>query len=107
MVTGSKSKPATSKTTTGAKRTRKAATHADVKLALEKARKKVQALEKKAFAVELTALIKEKNIASAISVIKANVKGVTDTAILDAIATAAGMKRMEITQAPPKPRKAK
>lgn len=86
---------------------RKAATPTDVKVALEKARKKVQAFEKKAFAVELTAIIKEKNIASAISVIKANVKGVTDTAILDAIATAAGMKRMEITQAPPKPRKTK
>lgn len=89
------------------KRVRKVATPADVKLALEKARKKVQALERKAFAVELTALIKEKNIASAISVIKANVKGVSDIAILDAIATAAGMKRMEITQAAPKPRKTK
>lgn len=99
--------PKPKSTTSKPKRTRKVTTPADVKVALEKARKKVQALEKKAFAVELTAIIKEKNIASAISVIKANVKGVTDTAILDAIATAAGMKRIEITQTPPKPRKAK
>lgn len=79
---------------------RKVPTPADVKATLEKARKRVQALEKKAFATEIDAVLREKNVVSAIGVIKANVKGVTNVAILDAIAKAAGMLRIDITLRP-------
>jgi hypothetical protein len=75
-----------------------AKTSAELKLALENARKKVKELEQKAYAGELEELIKNAGIAAAIADIKTKVKGVTDIAILAAIGKAAGIKRIVVTQ---------
>ena len=87
--------------------TRKAKSAADLKAQLEKAKAAIAVLEQRAYAGELDELIKKSNIVSAFNVVKANVKGATDLAILAAIAKAVGIKRVEITQKAPVPRKPK
>lgn len=86
------------------KGTRKTLTASDYKAKLEKAKLALKALEEKAYATELEDLIKKQNVVSAFSVIKANTKGVSDIAILTAIAKACGVKRVVITQTEAKPR---
>lgn len=87
-----------------AKTTRNKKTAAQLKADLEKAKKRVADLEAKAYAEEIEELVKKQNIVSAFNVIKANVKGVSDIAILTAIGKAAGIARLVITQSEPKPR---
>lgn len=89
------------------KGTRKTLTTADYKAKLEKAKLALKTLEEKAYASELEELIKKNNVVSAFNVIKANTKGVSDMAILTAIAKACGVKRVVVTQTEPKPRKPK
>ncbi len=83
---------------------RKSMTAKDYKEKLEKAKAALKALEEKAYATELEDLIKKQNVVSAFNVIKANTKGVSDIAILTAIAKACGVKRVVITQTEAKPR---
>jgi len=76
----------------------------DIKAQVEAARKKLAALEEKQYATEIDELIKKQNIVSNFNVIKANLKGVNDITILAAIARAAGIKRLVLTQLEVKPR---
>lgn len=80
-------------------------TSAELKQQLEAARKRVAALEQRAYAEELTELIRSTNIVADFAKIQSKVTDVKPTAILSAIATAAGLKRIEVTQAPPPKRK--
>ena len=84
---------------------RAAKTSADLKAQLELAKKKLEELEKRAYAEELTEAIKSTNIVSEFSKLKAKVNKVSDTAILEATATAVGLKRITVTQAEPAKRK--
>jgi len=88
-------------------RTRKVMTADDYKAKLEKAKEAYKALEQKAYATELDALIKGQNIVSAINAIKGSTKDISDIAILTAIGKAAGIKNFAITQTEPKKRKPK
>ena len=89
------------------KKTRKVKTAADLKADLEKAKARIAVIEARAYAGELEEMVKQQNIVSAFNVIKANVKGASDVAILSAIGKAAGIKRLVITQSEPTPRKKK
>jgi hypothetical protein len=75
-----------------------AKTSAELKKELELARKKVDELERKAYAGELKELINKSGVVAAITDIKTKVKEATDIAILTAIANAAGFKRLVVTQ---------
>ena len=85
--------------------TLKKLTASDYKAKLEKAKATIKALEEKAFAGELDEIIKGHNLGSMYVEIRAKVdRSVTDIAILNAIAKALGMKRMDIKQAEAKTR---
>lgn len=86
---------------------RKTLTADDYKAKLEKAKEAYKALEQKAYATELEALIKGQNIVSSINAIKAGTKDISDIAILTAIGKAAGIKNFAITQTEVKKRKPK
>lgn len=87
------------------KGTRKTLTASDYKAKLEKAKATIKALEEKAFAGELDEIIKTYNLGTMYAEIRAKVdKSVTDIAILNSIAKALKMKRMEIVQAETKTR---
>ena len=88
-------------------RQRKVKTAADYKAELEKKRKEIAELETKAYASELDEAAKNFGAAKLFADIKAQVSGVGDVAILAAIGKAAGVKRFEITQKDPVPRKKK
>lgn len=96
-------------TSTGEKKavkaTRNKKTAAQLKAEMEKARKKYEELERRAYAEELEELVKKQNIVSSFNAIKDSVKGVSDLAILSAIGKAAGISRLVVTQTPAKPRK--
>jgi uncharacterized iron-regulated protein len=80
-------------------------TSADLKAELEAAKKKLEELEKRAYAEELTEAIKATNIVGEFNKIKAKVQKVSDTAVLEAIAVAVGLKRILVKQAEPAKRK--
>jgi hypothetical protein len=82
------------------KKPRAKATPEKIKADLEAARKKVQQLEQKAYAVEINEQIAKANIIASFNSIKEKLKAnkVSDIVILTAIATAVGIKRVEITQ---------
>ncbi len=80
-------------------------TSEQLKEELELARKKLEDLERRAYAEELTEAIKATNIVSEFEKLKAKVQKVSDTAILEAIAVAAGLKRITVSQAAPTKRK--
>ncbi len=85
-------------------------TSAELKQELEEAKKKIAELEKRAYAEELTELIKSTSIVADFAKIQAKAKDITPLAILEAVASAVGIKRLQVTQAPPatrKPRAAK
>ncbi len=84
--------------------TRKKKTPAEIKAALAAAKKKVAELEQKAYKSELAELINSMHFAAEFKKIKEALKEVSDVAILSGIANACGLKRLEITQLPPKPR---
>lgn len=87
--------------------TRNKKTAAQLKADLEKAKARIAVMEAKAYAGEIEEMVKKQNIVSAFNVIKANVQGASDVAILSAIGKAAGIKRLVITQSEPSPRKKK
>lgn len=89
------------------KRTRTVKTAADLKAEIEKKKKEIAELESKAYASELDEAAKKFGAAKLFADIKAQVKGVGDVAIMAAIGKAAGIKRLEITQKDPVPRKKK
>ncbi len=80
-------------------------TSAELKKELEEAKKKIAELEKRAYAEELTELIKSTNITTDFAKIQAKVKDIKPTAILEAIANAVGLKRVQVLQAEPAKRK--
>jgi len=80
-------------------------TSADLKKQLEDAKKKIAELEKRAYAEELSELIKATNIVSDFAKIQSKVTDIKDVAILTAIGAALGIKRLTITQAEPPKRK--
>ena len=73
-------------------------TSAELKEQLEIAKKKLAELEQRAYAEELTELIKSTNIISDFAKIQAKVTDIKPIAILGAIASAVGIKRLEIKQ---------
>ena len=93
--------------TNAAKKPRTKKNAAQLKADLEKAKKRVADLEAKAYAEELEEMVKKQNIVSSFNVVKANVKGASDIAILAAIGKAAGISRLVVTQTEPKPRASK
>ena len=80
-------------------------TSADLKAQLETAKRRLKELEQRAYAEELTELIKATNIVADFAKIQARVTDIKLTAILSAIGVAVGIKRLQVTQAEPKPRK--
>ena len=80
-------------------------TSADLKSQLEAAKKRLADLEKRAYAEELSELIKSTNIVADFAKIQARVTDIKDVAILAAIGTAIGIKRLEVKQAEPPKRK--
>ena len=81
-------------------------TSADLKAQLETAKRRLKDLEQRAYEEELTELIKATNIVADFAKIQAKVTDIKPTAILSAIGAAVGIKRLEVAQAEPKPRKA-
>ena len=75
----------------------------DYQAKLEKAKTALTALEEKAYASELEELIKKQNIVSSFKFIQANVRGISDVSILTAIGKAAGIQRLVVTKADPRP----
>ncbi len=96
---------AEAKKATGAKKTRAKATPDKVKAQLAKAKKRVEALEQKAYAVEIEAQIQKSNIVSAYNGIKSALPKVSDLTILAAVAKAVKVPRVVVTQSEAKPRK--
>ncbi len=80
-------------------------TSAELKQQLDAARRRVAALEQRAYAEELTELIRSTNIVADFAKIQSRLTDVKPTAILAAVASAVGLKRVEVTQTPPLPRK--
>ena len=80
-------------------------TSAELKEKLEIAKKRLKELEQRAYAEELTELIATTNIIADFAKIQARVTDIKPTAILSAIGVAVGIKRLEVAQAEPKPRK--
>ena len=80
-------------------------TSAELKEKLEVAKKRLKELEQRAYAEELTELIATTNIVADFAKIQVKVTDIKPTAILSAIGVAVGIKRLEVAQAEPKPRK--
>lgn len=90
-----------------ATRQRKTLSAEDLKEKLEKAKEAIKALERKAFASEITEAIKNSHIPADFKKIQEGAKGVTDIAILETIGLVMGIKRLVVTQSEAKPRKKK
>ena len=73
-------------------------TSAELKEKLEAAKKRLADLEKRAYAEELSELISSTNIVADFAKIQARVTDIKDVAILAAIGTAIGIKRLEVKQ---------
>lgn len=80
-------------------------TSAELKEKLEAAFQRLADLEKRAYAEELSELIKSTNIVADFAKIQARVTDIKDVAILAAIGTALGIKRLEVKQLEPPKRK--
>lgn len=78
---------------------RAAKTSAELKEQLETAKRRLKELEQRAYAEELTELIKSTSIVADFAKIQARVTDIKPTAILSAIGVAVGIKRLEVTQA--------
>lgn len=95
---------ATEKKAAVTKKTRSKPTPDQVKEQLIAARKRVQELEQKAYAVELEAQIHKSGIVSAYETIKSALPKISDLAILSAVAKAVKVPRVVVTQSEAKPR---
>jgi len=82
-------------------------TTAEIKADLAAAKRKVAMLEQKAYEGELIELIKAAHFVTDYAAVKKSLSSVGDAVILSAIAKAVGAKRIQVTQAPPIPRKPK
>lgn len=87
------------------RRPAKPKTSAELKQQLDAAKKRVAALEQLAYAEELTELIRSTNIVADFTKIQSRLTDVKPVAILSAIASAVGLKRVQVSQLPPTPRK--
>ena len=94
-------------TTAAKKTTRKKKTAAELKEELEKAKKKVEQLEARAYEGELSEAISTSNIVSEFQSIKAKYKDIPAIAILQAIGRAAKIPRVVVTQSEPQKRASK
>ena len=90
-----------------AKTTRKKKTAAELKKDLETARKKVAALEAKAYEGELAEAIAASSIVSEFEKIKSSYKDIPPVNILQAIGKAVKITRVQVTQAEPQKRVSK
>ena len=86
---------------------RKSLTAEDLKKKLEAAKEALKALEKRAYAGEVTEAIKNSSIPAEFKKIKDSAKDVSDIAILEAIGNAVGIKRLVVSQAEVKKRASK
>ena len=77
---------------------RKSLSADDLKKKLAAAKEALKALEKRAFAGEITEAINKSNIPSDFKIIKQSAKDASDIAILEAIGLAVGIKRLIVTQ---------
>ena len=80
-------------------------TSAELKKALEAAKKRTAMLEQKLYAEELTELISKTNILADYAKIQQQAKDIKDVAILQAIINKLGYKRIAVTEIPAAPRK--
>jgi len=87
------------------RRTATPKTSAELKAQLEQAKQRLAELEKRAYAEELTELIATTSIVDEFRKIQARVTDIQPTAILAAIGTAVGIKRLEVKQSAPVKRK--
>jgi predicted DsbA family dithiol-disulfide isomerase len=85
--------------------TRTAKTSSDLKKEIEATKARLAVLEKRAYAEELTELIANTGIVKDFAAIKAKTKDISDLVILAAIASAVGIKRLEMKQGDVIPRK--
>lgn len=88
-----------------ATRQRKTLTAEDLKKKLADAKEAIKALERKAFASEVTEAIKKSSIPADFKKIQEGAKGVSDIAILETIGLVMGIKRLVVSQSEAKPRK--
>ena len=86
------------------KKTRTPKTVEQLRADLAAAKQKVADLEQKAYKSELSALIKASHFKADYDAIKSKIPGISDTAMIVEIAKACGALRMQISQAPKKPR---
>ena len=86
------------------KKPRKVKTADDIKADLAALKQKVVDLQQKAYKSELSALIKASHFKADYDAIKSKIPGISDTAMIAEIAKACGALRMQISQAPKKPR---
>ena len=86
------------------KKPRKSKTVEQLRADLAAAKQKVADLEQKAYKSELSALIKASHFKADYDAIKSKIPGISDTAMIAEIAKACGALRMQISQAPKKPR---
>lgn len=80
-------------------------TSADLKKDIEVAKAQLAALEKRAYAEELTELIANTGIVKDFAAIKAKTKDISELVILAAIGEAIGIKRLVLSQSDVVPRK--
>lgn len=86
---------------------RKSLSADDLKKKLAAAKEALKALEKRAFAGEITEAINKSNIPTEFKKIKQSAKDASDIAILEAIGLAVGIKRLVVTQSEVKKRASK
>ena len=86
---------------------RKSLSADDLKKKLEAAKEALKALERRAYAGEVTEAIKKSNIPAEFKKIKDSAKDVSDIAILEAIGNVIGIKRLVVTQSEVKKRASK
>jgi hypothetical protein len=86
---------------------RKTLSAEDLKKKLEAAKEALKALEKRAYAGEVTEAIKNSSIPTEFKKIKDSAKDVSDIAILEAIGNVIGIKRLVVSQSEVKKRASK
>jgi hypothetical protein len=98
---------ATNATAAAKKTTRKKKTAAELKATLDAAKKRVAALESKAYEGELAEAIAASNIVSEFNKIKARYEDIAPVNILQAIGKAVKITRVVVTQSEPQKRTTK
>jgi len=86
---------------------RKKKTAAELRADLEAAKKRVADAEAKEYGAAIEAALMKQNVISGINVVKANVANANELMILRKIGELLKIKRLDITQSDPKPRKKK